>query len=96
MTALGWLPDEFDAADWVLIMELFDYWAQYPPTHILMRGFVGYEGGAVPGKLTEAESQFLNLHPSQIRPASTLPPGVLEGLTNAVLEVQELKSGRRE
>lgn len=25
------------------IMELFDYWREYPPMHWLMRGFVGYK-----------------------------------------------------
>jgi hypothetical protein len=25
------------------VSELFDYWSQFPPMHILMRGYVGYK-----------------------------------------------------
>lgn len=25
------------------VIELFDYWSQFPPMHILMRGYVGYK-----------------------------------------------------
>lgn len=25
------------------IVELFDYWVEYPPAHILLRGYTGYE-----------------------------------------------------
>jgi len=25
-------------------MELFEYWGEYPPVHILVRGYIGFEG----------------------------------------------------
>jgi len=28
-------------------VELFEYWADYPPAHILLRAYVGYEGNIV-------------------------------------------------
>jgi hypothetical protein len=25
-------------------MDLFEYWGEFPPVHILVRGYIGYEG----------------------------------------------------
>ena len=30
------------------MLELFDYWQQYPPVHLLVRGYIGYEAPAKP------------------------------------------------
>lgn len=32
--------------DFPFIIELMEYWADYPPEHLLMRALVGYEGSA--------------------------------------------------
>jgi hypothetical protein len=44
------------------VSELFDYWREYPPQHILMRGYVGYEGPgrSVAGPDARAELAALN------------------------------------
>ena len=30
--------------DFPAVVELLDYWLEYPPEHLLLRAFVGYEG----------------------------------------------------
>jgi hypothetical protein len=37
-------------------MELFDYWHEFPPMHVLMRGYVGYKPERVPDKNDAVQS----------------------------------------
>jgi hypothetical protein len=37
-------PDEVGAMDFPFVVELLKYWADYPPTHLLLRAMAHYEG----------------------------------------------------
>jgi hypothetical protein len=41
---LGISPAELD--EWYLkdVLDLFEYWTEYPPAHLLLRALVGFEG----------------------------------------------------
>jgi hypothetical protein len=43
-TELGKTPEEAGAIDFPDVMDLLDYWLEYPPTHLLVRGLAGYKG----------------------------------------------------
>ena len=38
-------------------MELFDYWREYPPVHVLMRGYVGYKPQSKEDQITPEQFQ---------------------------------------
>ncbi len=44
MTATGYTLDEADAMPFPKVVELFRYWLECPPAHLLLKGFVGYKG----------------------------------------------------
>lgn len=44
ITATGWTPYIIDDLPFRDVLDLVDYWNDYPPIHMLFRGFVGYEG----------------------------------------------------
>ena len=43
-TALHKSPEEWGAMDYPDVMDLLNYWVEYPPDHLLLRGLAGYEG----------------------------------------------------
>jgi hypothetical protein len=45
-TALEKLPSEVDAIALPDVWELFEHWNDWPPAHVLLRGFTGYGAGS--------------------------------------------------
>ena len=41
ITGTGWTVPELDATPWPDVMDLIDYWADHPPVHQLLAGFMG-------------------------------------------------------
>jgi hypothetical protein len=40
-TATGWTFGEIDQLTLMEVNELFDYWQEYPPTHVLVSAYLG-------------------------------------------------------
>jgi hypothetical protein len=47
MTALQFSREEVDDMPFIDAVELFEYWAEYPPVHLLVRAYLGFEGSSV-------------------------------------------------
>jgi len=56
----GWTFERVGSMDFVKASELFTYWADYPPTHLLLRMYVGYKRETGP---SEIELKMLNTGP---------------------------------
>jgi hypothetical protein len=41
------------------VWDLFEHWREYPPAHILLRGYVGYEPPGKSGEPNETEQRLL-------------------------------------
>jgi hypothetical protein len=50
VTALKQLPSAIDQILMPEVWELFEYWEQWPPEHVLLNGFTGYEAPEKPVK----------------------------------------------
>lgn len=55
------------------VMELFEYWTSYPPMHVLMRGYVGYQPPRKDLEQREALSTLRSLSPGRARKLATAP-----------------------
>lgn len=66
--------------DFGRVIDQFDYWDQFPPTHLLLRGYVGYQPRPRRQKreLTVRERMELAEVPASphLRPFSSLPLAV--------------------
>jgi hypothetical protein len=40
----GWTLEYIGAMEFPDALELMSYWAEYPPEHLLLKGYVGYKG----------------------------------------------------
>lgn len=43
ITVTGWSLEYFDEVSTADTIDMMKYWNDYPPTHVLLRGYVGYE-----------------------------------------------------
>jgi hypothetical protein len=43
VTATGWTLPQVDRTPLPEVWELFEFWNEWPPAHVLLRGFTGYE-----------------------------------------------------
>ncbi len=43
MTGCGFTPAEIDALPFPAYLDLLAYWRRNPPTHLLMKWYVGYK-----------------------------------------------------
>jgi hypothetical protein len=50
MTGLKRTRDEIGAMYWPDVLEMLDYWLEFPPEHLLLRAMAGYEGAKSKGR----------------------------------------------
>jgi hypothetical protein len=43
MTAMGWKLEDIEEMPFADIVQLFEYWAEYPPLHLMVRTYMGYK-----------------------------------------------------
>lgn len=74
-TGLSKFPEDVRRMAWVDALDLLDYWQEYPPTHLLMRGYVGYKYKPVLVEPTAVEQAALNqyLNAGATRPLASMP-----------------------
>ncbi|MFI4922970.1 MAG: hypothetical protein ACHP6J_04575 [Burkholderiales bacterium] len=73
VTELGLSPDEVGAMDFPFVTDLLEYWLEFPPTHILLRGLAGYEWKKEsPGRSRKAEEMGDHNYRPSIPQATTL------------------------
>jgi hypothetical protein len=68
VTATGWTFEMVDALPFPKVLELFEYWADCPPEHLLLKIHTGYKGARKRKELNAHERAAL---PS---PNAQLPP----------------------
>lgn len=80
------------------VMELTEYWAEHPPVHILVAGFMGYQGTAETDKPNwrdeMARAQMPPAELSRVARQLGMAPGTIEGLPAAIFDVDELMRQR--
>ena len=72
MTSTGWTLDQVDATPLPDAWELFEFWNEWPPAHVLLRSFTGYKPqNKAPRELETSEVSELSalLGPAQQAPA---------------------------
>lgn len=74
---VGWTFDQINAAPFPEVLKQLDYWAQYPPTHILMRGFVGYKPPRSKTELNKFEREMAAQPPL---PYSEIPACIIDAM----------------
>jgi hypothetical protein len=74
---VGWTFDQINAAPFPEVLNQLDYWAQYPPAHLLLRGFVGYKPPRSKTEPTEIERRLTEQTPI---PYSEIPACVLDAM----------------
>jgi hypothetical protein len=52
-------PDEVGAMEFPFVMELLDYWLEWPPEHVLIKLDTGYEGPKKDGKSKQESAEQL-------------------------------------
>ena len=75
--AYGWTYGEIDSHTLSEVQELFEGWAEYPPTNLLVKALVGGFGG---GSAATPES-------------SEIPPDILAKMQQSALQVLAVKAG---
>ncbi len=50
MTALKLTPEQVGAFEFPFVVELLEYWLEYPPEHLLLRAMAHYEGKSKKGR----------------------------------------------
>jgi hypothetical protein len=78
-TGLKRLPAEVDAIALDDAWELFEHWQQWPPEHVLLRGFTGYDlrkgtGNRLQG--TETDASEVSRLSALLGPAEKAPPHI--------------------
>jgi hypothetical protein len=76
-----WTLEYIDALPFPDVIDLFTYWLDCPPTHLLLRGFVGYNPPST--EPTELERRFLPTGPGT--PLKTLPASVQDFVLKAMM-----------
>jgi hypothetical protein len=80
------------------VAELGEYWAEHPPVHILVAGFVGYKGAESRDKPNwrdeMARAQMPSAELNQVAQQLGMTPGTLDGLPPAIFDVDELMRQR--
>lgn len=57
--ATGWPLEYVNALPWPVVLESSRAFADSPPTHVLVRDFVGYKGPSFMAGMEAAEKKFL-------------------------------------
>jgi hypothetical protein len=78
-TGLKCTPDAVRLLDWADVVGLIDYWTEFPPEHILLRGFVGYKPAARRDNVRE-QSAIENVVARMSRSRSSMPKHILAEL----------------
>jgi hypothetical protein len=76
ITSTGWTFRQLDELPLPEVWELFEYWNDWPPAHVLLRGFTGYQ----PKKQAprELEAQEVSELSAMLGPAGKAPPHIAE------------------
>ncbi len=81
MTVTHWTFDEIDALPFPQVLKQLEYWAENPPAHELLKGFVGYKGAAgKPSRRGELNRWDREAMPPSSASLPTPPPYVLEAM----------------
>lgn len=77
---------EIDDLPLPFVQELFSYWEDFPPTHELVAGYLGYKSKNKKkvAELTESDHQFIRtLGPQRVKTYDQLPLAVQEWLNTS-------------
>lgn len=73
------MGEEIDELDFRECIDLFEYWADYPPLHLMVRAYLGYESK------TAKPSDFEQMQAVHVLAG----PGRAEKVSRAPIEVQQ-------
>jgi hypothetical protein len=78
------------------VQELCDYWAENPPVHLLVAGFVGYKGSehssSVPSQ--SRQPQLTAAEMARMARDMGMTPGTLDGYPAVIFDAEELMNLR--
>ena len=61
MTSTGWTYPDIDEISYPDSIELVAYWIENPPTHVLLKNFMGYKNKKSQVKNTPSENELQNI-----------------------------------